>query len=99
PAPARPLSLHDALPICLAVHPAFIFVQRGRRDPIVELVSVGDPTLEYLVEPAKGIVVPDGRQTEADSLASAGGHVEDIVGRRLGDRKSTRLNSSHQIIS
>src|SRR5213592_4397339 len=53
----------------LAVHPPFIFVQRGRRNPIVELVS---------------IVVPDGRQTEADSLASAGGHVEDIVGRRLG---------------
>src|SRR2546425_2669524 len=64
--------------------PPFIFVQRGRRNPIVELVSVGDPTLDYLVDPAKGIVVPDGRQTEADSLASAGGHVEDIVGRRLG---------------
>src|SRR3989441_9259534 len=68
----------------LAVHPPFIFVQRGRRNPIVELVSVGDPTLEYLVEPAKGIVDPDGRQTEADGLASAGGHVEGIVGRRLG---------------
>src|SRR5213594_4372609 len=68
----------------LAVHPAFIFVQRLRRDPIVELVSVGDPALEYLVEPAKGIVHANGRQTEANGLASAGGHVEGIVGRRLG---------------
>ena len=68
----------------LAVHPAFIFVQRGRRNPIVELVSVGDPALECLLEPAKGLVYPGGRQTEADGLAAAAGHVEDIVSRRLG---------------
>ena len=68
----------------LAVHPPFILVQRVRRNPIVELVGVGDPALEYLLETAKGLVDPGGRQTEADGLASAAGHVEDIVGRRLG---------------
>src|SRR5262249_13172677 len=34
--------------------------------------------------PAKGIVYPDGCQTQTDGLASAAGHVEDIMGRRLG---------------
>src|SRR3989454_8408777 len=82
----------------LAVHPAFIFVQRGRRNPIVELVSVGDPTLEYLVEPAKGIVDRDGRQTEADGLASAGGHVEDIVGRRRSEEHTSELQSPCNLV-
>ena len=68
----------------LAVHPPFILVQRRRRNPIVELVSVGDPALEDLVEAAEGLLGPGGRQTEADGLASAAGHVEDIVRRRLG---------------
>ena len=68
----------------LAVHPALIFVQRGRRDPLVEFVGVGDPAFEHLLEAAEGIVYPGGRQTEADGLAAAAGHVEDIVGRRLG---------------
>ena len=68
----------------LAVHPAFIFVQRLRRNPIVEFVSVGDPAFEYLLETAEGIVYLGGRQTQADGLAAAAGHVEDIVGRRLG---------------
>ncbi len=68
----------------LAVHPPFIFVQRLRRNPLVEFVRVGDPAFEYLLETAKGIVYPGGRQTQADGRAAAAGHVEDIVGRRLG---------------
>src|SRR4029453_6727456 len=61
-----------------------VFIQRGRRNPIVEFVRVGDPAFEYLLEIAKGVVDGGGRQTEADGLVSAAGHVEDVVGRRLG---------------
>ena len=68
----------------LAVHAPFIFVQRVRRNPLVEFVRVGDPAVKYPLETAKGIVDPGGRQTQADGRAAAAGHVEDIVGRRLG---------------
>ena len=68
----------------LAVHPPFIFVQRVRRNPLVEFVRVGDPAVKYPLETAKGIVYPGGRQTQADGRAAAAGHVEDIVGRSLG---------------
>ena len=68
----------------LAVHPALIFSQRWRRDPLEELVGVGDPSLEDLLEAAEGLVYPGGRQPQADGLASAGGHVERVVRRRLG---------------
>ena len=68
----------------LAVHPALIFVQRVGRNPIVEFVGVGDPAFEYPIETAKGIFCLGGRQTEADGLAAAGGHIECIVSRRLG---------------
>ena len=68
----------------LAVHAPFVLAQRRRRNPVVELVGVGDPAVEDLLETAKGIGGPGRRETEADGLASAGGHVERIVGRRLG---------------
>ena len=68
----------------LAMHPALIVGERLRRDPLVEFVGVGDPALERLLEAAKGLIDPRGRQTEADGLASAGGHVEGVVGGRLG---------------
>jgi hypothetical protein len=68
----------------LAMHPALIVGQRRRRDPLVEFVGVSDPALERLLETAKGLIDPGGRQTEADGLASARGHVEGVVGGRLG---------------
>ncbi len=68
----------------LAVHPALIFAQRLRRDPLVEFVRVADPAFEYLLEIAEGIFYLGGRQPQADRLAAAAGHFEDIVGRGLG---------------
>ena len=77
----------------LAMHAPFIVGQRLRRNPIVEFVGVRDPVLECLVEPVEGIadlesanafVGPRGRQPQTHGLASASGHVEDIVGRSLG---------------
>ena len=37
----------------LAVHAALIFVQRGRRNPFVEFVRIGDPVLKIAVEAAE----------------------------------------------
>src|SRR5207244_12701726 len=79
------LSLHDALPICM-----------------VETVVTGDDVGEA------GLVVPQVITDEAELLAE--GREEAAVERshraratddlrRATDRKSTRLNSSHQIIS
>ena len=70
----------------LPVHPAFVFVQRVGRNPIVEFVSVGDAAFERLFETAKSIFYLGGCQTQPDRLAAAGGHLEGIVGRRLGPR-------------
>ena len=39
----------------LAMHSALIFVQRVRRNPLVEFVGVGDAAFEDLLETAKGI--------------------------------------------
>ena len=68
----------------LAVHPPFIFTQRSRRDPFIELIGIGAPAFEDLVETAEGISYLGGRQTQADGLAAAAGNVERIVGRGLG---------------
>ncbi len=68
----------------LAVHPPFIFTQRSRRDPFIELIGIGAPAFEDLVETAEGISYLGGRQTQADGLAAAAGNVERIVGRSFG---------------
>src|SRR6266699_6909276 len=67
----------------LTVPPALVFVQRLRRNPIVEFVGVGDAALECLLEPAKRLVSLGGRESEADGLAASARHVEDVVSRRL----------------
>ena len=54
----------------LAVHPALIFVQRLRRNPLVEFVGVGDPAFEYPLETAEGIFRRGGRQPQPDRLAA-----------------------------
>ncbi len=66
------------------MHSALILVQRLRRNPFVEFVGVGDPAFEYPIETAKGIFYLSGRQTQPNRLAASGGHVERIVGSRLG---------------
>ena len=70
----------------LPVHPAFVFVQRVGRNPVVEFVGVGDAAFERLFETAKSIFYLGGRQTQPNRLAAAGGHLDGIVGRRLGPR-------------
>jgi hypothetical protein len=66
------------------VHPTLIFVQRDRRDPIVEFVGVGHTAFECSLETVKGLLRLAGGQTEPYRLAPAAGHVQDVVRRRLG---------------
>ena len=45
------------------MHPALIFVQRVRRNPLVEFVGIGYPAVEYLLEIAESIFDFGGGQT------------------------------------
>src|SRR5207244_11196578 len=87
-----PLSLHDALPICRAGGVENVYRHRRRRaEPIVEARTVGGiATRGWIV--VRRIVPGDVGE------AIRRPHREEVRARRL-DRKSTRLNSSHQIIS
>src|SRR5258708_24817105 len=68
------LSLHDALPICVA---GLAFLG-GELDPVHAAVALVD---------------------HVDVVGKAIGELHAVGRIRPGDRKSTRLNSSHQIIS
>src|SRR5207248_6058299 len=90
PTPLSPLSLHDALPISLLVLEVEQARQRGRlRLGIVgEQVQLGEPQVAGLREQ---LLDPVTRRMQLEPVADAG--------RDEGDRKSTRLNSSHRTIS
>src|SRR5207244_9977047 len=81
------LSLHDALPILLAEIDRLAHVGVGLRDRL--------PGLEHLERGQLGAPAPHERRRAEEDGGAAGPR------RRApgGDRKSTRLNSSHQIIS
>ena len=66
------------------MYPALVLSQRGRRNPVVEFVSVGETFLENLLESVEGLVYPRGCQTETDGLAATGGQIEGIVRGGLG---------------
>src|SRR5205807_8338414 len=91
------LSLHDALPICIV---GSAQDRRGRRGSLVELSSLGEGAetgqprvageprgLPVAVAARRRVRVPRGAAC-AEPLRNSG-----------GDRKSTRLNSSHLVIS
>src|SRR5205085_12095973 len=92
PPPISPLSLHDALPICLLL--PFDLGQRGRRLPGVppgrlELpVHVPPQRSEFVAHPGRLDHLRGQRRDRLEVLAGLG-----------EDRKSTRLNSSHSQIS
>src|SRR5207249_10195792 len=91
------LSLHDALPICLAPAPALL--QRQKSAGMADAARV---------EWGHGSRSCRGRAAYRDECDSAigqndaqrrfGGEAETLIGARP-DRKSTRLNSSHVSIS
>jgi hypothetical protein len=68
------------------MHPALILGQRFGRNPLIEFISVGDAATEVLLETAEGVFCPGGRQTQPDSPAAAGRHIENVMGRGLGPR-------------
>src|SRR5207244_7414390 len=88
-------SLHDALPI-YALHESLVIlpVAIGRRDRHLQLVPsvlARQLALETRYEIAMAVQVRE--------RLAPGRTVDDIARVILQDRKSTRLNSSHQIIS
>src|SRR5207244_10043483 len=91
------LGLHDALPISAGSAPRQLEINRG------DLRARGPD--RHRLPLAAGRQRQPGREGLAARLgldAIADGAPLDRAGRivaRLGDRKSTRLNSSHQIIS
>src|SRR5205807_10121846 len=94
PDPATPeiytLSLHDALPICAKGGESFFFEAADGEDQAAQgdLAGHGDVG-------AGGLVEHEGREAGEHGGAGAGA----VLGDRAGDRKSTRLNSSHLVIS
>src|SRR5207244_7157815 len=94
----RTLSLHDALPIFIADEPTTgldVTTQKTVMDLIVELTRErGMSTI--LITHDLGLAA-----TYCDRVVvmEKGRVVETAPAREILDRKSTRLNSSHQIIS
>src|SRR3989442_12060716 len=77
------LSLHDALPIYL------VFARIGHRIPLIQHLFEGEPTL----------LMKDGKVVEK-AVRDENVDLDDLpVLHEEGDRKSTRLNSSHVRIS
>src|SRR5205807_10327656 len=99
PTRISPLSLHDALPIYLGDH--FAFVIAGRRDLREAGISLAE---RYRIECAVGGTLFETLQVDVTVTPPAQWEVE--AAQRPGlladvglDRKSTRLNSSHLVIS
>ncbi len=62
----------------------FVLAQSLRCDARVELVGVGDTGGEERIEVVEGSKTQNGGQSEPNCLRSASGHVERVMGRRLG---------------
>src|SRR5207244_11938826 len=81
------LSLHDALPICVA----HVFNSWTEMPPIGEQVELGW-TFSATFTVSRALLKPGRRYSDAVKQFQPYDRVQE-------DRKSTRLNSSHQIIS
>src|SRR5258708_14101101 len=89
-----PLSLHDALPICHRRRD--LFVSSAHSDPGNDAGVRAEDSGDLRRHAADAAV--DGRRPAGPHGANGDAHHAQRV-RQAEDRKSTRLNSSHQIIS
>src|SRR5207244_10043491 len=88
---SEPLSLHDALPIYEDVFPNDV----GRSGP--EPLEIWERRIALGQVAGEGDVID--QRIEPDKRHKGRVEGEGDAPREPGDRKSTRLNSSHQIIS
>src|SRR5690606_41049330 len=96
PSASFSLSLHDALPICIAVVLGLVMVDMFKPGAGVNQ-ELAQQLLSEGAERAQAIVQESGDQVSGvDMLLSI---VPDNVVGAASDRKSTRLNSSHVKIS
>ena len=76
----RPEHAGEGLP----VDAAFVLAERRRRNPIVELVGIGEAVLADLLEGlAERLALGPGGEPQPHDFAPAGRHVDDVVGRGL----------------
>ena len=68
----------------LAMHAPLVLAERGRRDPLVELVGVADSAREDLIDVLEGGRWTGGREPHRHDLAATGRHVQHVVRRGLG---------------
>src|SRR5207244_8916915 len=93
------LSLHDALPISLRTTVKECGVRCGQLDCLQRCTcpwGLRATIVEHLVQDCGGFEGREGRSVEGD-YSQVCTKCSTIVARRPQDRKSTRLNSSHQI--
>src|SRR5205807_7853716 len=97
PAELDTLSLHDALPIFEqeVLDPDDCAASEEERplDDVAELADVPGPRV--LLEARHGL----GRERAPADPVSLRGHAREVLDQAREDRKSTRLNSSHLVIS
>src|SRR5206468_4906550 len=90
------LSLHDALPIYASTREECMVERPRSNTPLQALVLLNDPTY---VEAARALaerVMREGGQSADERVEFA---YRQVLQRKARDRKSTRLNSSHDQIS
>src|SRR5207244_10039627 len=92
-----PLSLHDALPILLGAQATAVI--RNELLLLATAVLIMGLAVQMLRKPGDDIAVPRAKPRVWMYLltGAVSGFLAGLLG--VGDRKSTRLNSSHQIIS
>src|SRR5207244_11164648 len=90
------LSLHDALPISKAIYKRQV-LELGGNDPIIVMEDAD--LAEAATLAAAGSYKNSGQRCTAVKRMIVQETVADRFVELLLDRKSTRLNSSHQIIS
>src|SRR5207244_11345997 len=93
-----PLSLHDALPISLLVPFRLVPVDQNNREPNDEQTATFVVLDNAAKEAGVRITSAEVKKTIQTGFQSSAEYNEFIRQYRT-DRKSTRLNSSHQIIS
>src|SRR5207244_8671456 len=99
PTPITTLPLHDALPICKN-YGLWLYYHRLDRDTLSKaLIDYAEPKLRLEENRLKEL---RSSRAEAGATGSAARSIDRKLEHQdelLSDRKSTRLNSSHQIIS
>src|SRR5207244_9882181 len=93
------LALHDALPISFSEQITQQIRQSKRHQKRIEIFAGAEETSKHHLANQSEQATRQNRHADDSCRACASSPIFDRSHRRTKDRKSTRLNSSHQIIS